>query len=172
MERSFNINLSDFVIQEFLVETAGEHALSIVKACTKEVTDETVADKTHVKINTIRTVLNKLHYLGVVTYTREKNERTNWFTYTWKLRPKRLIELVKEAWEEKLSELENRSSMEENYVYFSCVNGCEKYAFEVAMEYDFKCPRCGGEMKHQDNTKVIRSLKERIKLAKKQLSKL
>lgn len=172
MEKSLNIDISDMVINEYLVDMAGEDAPSLVKASTLERTDEEIADKTGIKINTVRTVLNRLHYLGILEYDREKDEKTNWFTYTWRLRPNRLIELVKKSWSEKLVELQNRAEVEEGYVYFSCQNKCERFPFEVAVEYDFKCPHCSQEMGNVDNTVLVKQLKETIRMAKKQLSRI
>jgi transcription initiation factor TFIIE subunit alpha len=172
MEKSLNIDINDMIIKEYLVDMAGEDAPSLVKASTVERTDEEIAKKTGIKINTVRTVLNRLHYLGILEYDREKDEKTNWFTYTWRLRPKRLIDLVKKSWVEKLCELQNRGEVEEGYVYFRCQNKCERFPFEVAIEYDFKCPHCGQEMKNIDNVAFVKQLKETTRQAKKQLSRL
>jgi transcription initiation factor TFIIE subunit alpha len=172
MERALNIDIEDMIIKEYLVDMAGEDAPSIVRSCISPRTDEEIARKTNIKVNTVRTVLNRLHYLGILEYDRDKDEKTNWFTYTWKLRPVRLIELVKKAWGERLDELQSRSEAEEGYVYFRCHNNCERFPFEVAIEYDFKCPHCSQEMKEIDNAELVKQLKEKIKVAKKQLSRL
>ena len=85
------------------------------------------------------------------------------------MRPKRLSELVKKAWSEKIKELENRVEFEKSYEFFSCDNNCKRYPFEVATEYNFTCPHCNAIMQLKDNKQLVKSLEEKIKIIQEQL---
>jgi len=129
-------------------------------------TDEEIKKEIDIDdVNKIRSVLNRLHYLGIIGYDREKAEKSNWYTYTWFLREERLKELLKDKYEERLEDLEKDLEMTQNYVFFKCENGCEKHPFEIAFEYDFECPDCGGKMDKADenNEEEIKKEIEEIK---------
>lgn len=160
-------------LRSVLKEIVGEDALKVLEACReKPVTDEEIMKKTGFQLNTIRSLLNRLHIADLVDYDREKDEKTNWFTYTWFVKKGQIKTVVKEYWEEKLKKLEEKLDDESSYYYFECVNGCERLPFELAAEYDFKCPECGAEMKHVDNKKVIESIINEIKEIRENLKKL
>ncbi|MCD6414974.1 MAG: transcription initiation factor E subunit alpha [Candidatus Diapherotrites archaeon] len=160
-------------VRKVLKEIVGEEAVGVLETCKKKpLTDEEILKKTGLQLNTIRSLLNKLHFAGLVDYNREKNEKTNWFTYTWFVKKDKIPQIIKDYWEEKLKKLEARLDDESSYYYFECVNGCERLPFELAAEYDFKCPECGSEMKHISNKKVIESTVSEIKEIRKNLKKL
>ena len=155
-----------------LREMVGENGLTVLEACKKgELTDEQIMKKTGFQLNVIRSLLNQLHYAGLIGYDREKDAKTNWYTYTWFVNKDKIDQIVKEQWREHLQELERKLDDESNYVFFECISGCEKLPFELAAEYDFKCPDCGNEMRHVDNKKVIETVIKDIKVIQKSLHK-
>ncbi len=188
------INLDSSLMEEFIKRKAGPKAYSVVKAIKKEIseeqakeneeklenrsradkegkTDEEIQNETDIDdINQIRSVLNRLHYLGIIKYDKEKAKKSNWYTYTWSLRRDRIKELLKKRYEEELEELEKELEMEKNYVFFECKNGCEKHPFEVAYEYSFKCPLCDEQMDKTDKNQE-KEIKEKIKEIKEFLGK-
>ena len=156
-----------------LKDVVGDKGLVVLEACKKgELTDEEIMKKTGFQLNVIRSLLNQLHYSGLIGYDREKDARTNWYTYTWFLNKDKIEQIVKERWKFKMHELEKRLDDESNYVFFKCVKGCEKLPFELAAEYDFKCPECGKEMRHIDNKEVVKEIITEIKDIQKSLHKL
>ena len=122
------------------------------------------------QVNDIRAALNKLHNLGIITYSKEKAKNSNWYTYTWFLEKSRIGELIRGWYEAELDKLNEKLSFEQNYIFFKCVNGCEKLPFELAYEYDFKCPECGREMEQQDNAAEKVTIEKKIADIKKFLS--
>jgi transcription initiation factor TFIIE subunit alpha len=164
--------LSPKQMRKFLVDIVGEEGVQILDVCKKGCTDEEICKRTGFKLSNIRSVLNQLHYIGVIKYSREKDEATHWYTYTWFLKKDKISELLKERWEEELKVLEGKVTYEENYVFFACNNGCERLPFELAAEYDFKCPECGKELKEFDNGERIKDLKKELKDIRGLLKKL
>lgn len=78
---------------------------------------------------------------------------------------------ILERAKEEVQKLEDKLTFEDNYVFFKCNNGCEKLQFELAFEYDFKCPECGSVMKQVDSEKEKKQIRKRISEYKKFMEK-
>jgi len=161
-------------VRKILKGLIGENGVKVLEVCRKsEVTDEQIMNKTGLQLNVIRSVLNQLHYQGLIGYNREKDVKTNWYTYTWFAREGKIKQLIAENWEDRLRELEEKLDRESNYVFFECPDKCEeKIPFEIAAEYDFKCSVCGKELKHVDNKQVIKETITEIKQLKSLMKKI
>ncbi|RLG22041.1 hypothetical protein DRN74_01355 [Candidatus Micrarchaeota archaeon] len=160
------LRINSPLLADFIREKAGEEGYNVVRvlsACSRGCTDEELSAETGIKVNVLRATLNRLHYSGIIRYSKEKAQTSNWYTYTWFLEKSRIIELLKERYEEELSSLKEKLKYEQDYVFFKCKNGCERLPFELALEYDFKCPQCGAVMLQEDNKAEIKSIKQRIK---------
>ena len=163
------LDLNDPLVKEFVSTHAGEKGYLVLKAIGKGKTDEQISRKLKIRVNDVRSILNTLHYMGIITYTKVR-DRPNWYTYTWYLREERIIELLKERYEEELKKLEEKLSFENTYTFFRCDNKCEKLPFELAFEYDFKCPECGSALKEYDNTRDKARIKRKIRMIQHLLS--
>ncbi len=166
------VKLSDSDVESLLKEIIGTNAFLILKACEVGRTDEEIAKITKLEIPVIRSLLNQLHTEGLITYTREKDEEHNWFKYTWYARKDMIIDVIKHTIEEKIQDLEKELDFETSYMFFSCPNGCIKVPFEVAAEYDFKCPECGGDLQPFDNSKIIRKIKHELDANRRLLKRI
>ncbi len=166
------VNLKDELVKDFIVSRYSNEAYSILLALDREgKTDEMIAKKVKLKVNEIRAYLNQLHYDGIIYYTKEKAKDSNWYTYTWFVKKERISELLKERYVELLEELKKKLEYENTYTFFKCKKGCSKLPFELAFEYDFKCPECGGVMKSYNNSKDKKKLEKEIKQIEEFLKK-
>ncbi len=160
------LRINSPLLVEFINEKAGEEGYQLVKTlsvCNRGCTDEEISAETGVKVNTLRSLLNKLHYIGVINYTKIKAENSNWYTYTWYLEKERIIELLRDKYAEELEKLNQKKEYESNYVFFKCETECERLPFELAFEYDFKCPHCGKLMSQENNKTKVKKIHEKIK---------
>ena len=163
------------LVQEFLQGTGGEAAVGVAIFCEKKgkrVTDEEIAKKMKVKVTEIRTVLNRLHYRGIACYKKTKNKRNGWYNYTWEIKKKRIVELILEEQRENIEKLEAKQDFEKNYSFFGCKNSCDIVPFEIAAEYQFKCPECGETMNSFDYTKKLEDVNKQIEVMKKEIGRL
>src|SRR3989344_8140025 len=111
-----------FIVKDFLNSVAGDRALELVTIClnkNKPVTDEEIGKKLPLKITEIRTILNRLHYRGIACYNKTKNNETGWYTYTWEIKQRRIVELIIEQHSELLQKLEQKARFEENHAFFA-----------------------------------------------------
>ena len=115
------------------------------------------------KVTEIRAILNKLHYRGIACYQKSRNQKTGWYNYTWELNKTRLSELIIEKQQEILEKLNKKKTLEGDYNFFDCNNCNERLPFEVATEYNFACPSCGGMMNSGNNPQKQKDIDKKIK---------
>jgi len=162
---AMKIRIDNPLVADFVATNAGDAAFMVVKTLDKTdkgLTDEQLTKKTKTDVNEVRAILNKLHYLGIITYSKKKAKESNWYHYTWFLKRDRINELLTDRAKEELVELEKKLKYEESYTFFKCANGCEKLPFELACEYDFKCPECGNAMEAIDACDEHGNIEKRI----------
>jgi transcription initiation factor TFIIE subunit alpha len=161
--------------KELLETIGGETAVKITKIYEKKdkkVTDEEVAKKLKLKVTEVRTILNRMHYRGVSCYHRTKNSKTGWYSYSWEIKTRRVLELLLEQHIERIEKLEKKKSFEENYALFSCKKNCDYIPFEIATEYLFKCPECGALLEAVDNKKRMKDFESQLEMLKKEREKI
>ena len=163
------------IVQDFLKGMGGDDALTLTGIVMKKnnVTDEQIGKKMkHLKITEIRALLNRLHFHGIAFYQKTRDSKSGWYSYTWNIKNSRIAELILEAQAERMEQLEQKLDFEKDHEFFSCKKGCDSLAFEIAAEYHFKCPICGGTMDLIDNNKRVRQIKNKIKRIKTEVTEL
>lgn len=163
------------IAQEFVRTIGGEFGLQVVQFCAKkgkETTDEEIAKKINAKITEIRTTLNRLHYRGVACYQKTRNNKTGWYSYTWTIKTERIAELILEQQAEEVQKLEKKRDFEQNYVFFNCKKGCGGHPFEIAAEYQFRCPECGKELVSTNNEKKLKDANSSLQKLRTQITEL
>lgn len=145
--------LANKMVREFLLQVAGEHALKIVKAVSRPVSDEKLAESCKIKVSEVRAVLNKLHLHGIATYERKKDNETGWYSYVWNVELGKANDVVSSQIARKKTAMEKLSyeTAENFYKCDSCVDF--KLHFNDAMDNNFKCPQCGSKLAYFDATR-------------------
>jgi transcription initiation factor TFIIE subunit alpha len=159
-------------VQGFLETMGGPGVVELIKVCErkrKAFTDEEVSKKMDLKVTEVRALLNKLHFRGIATYQKSRNQKTGWYNYTWEINKPRLANLIINEQKEQLDKLSEKKVLEEDYNLFDCNNCNERLPFEVAMEYNFLCPSCGGCMDSASNPQKQKEISKQIKLIEKEL---
>ncbi len=161
-------------IREFIEKTAGEEAVELIKMdriIKKPFNDELIAKKMNVKVTNVRTLLNRLHYRGITNYEKTRDKKTGWYYYVWTIDIEKIINTVIGEQIEAMDFLENKKTETKDYSLFGCKN-CESVPFEVAMEYDFKCPTCGETMDAIDQKEQNKKIQKEIRKYKKEIEAL
>ncbi|MEK6958118.1 MAG: hypothetical protein AABW99_04040 [archaeon] len=161
--------------KDFLKQIGGDYAIEVVKICSAKrnpVTDEEIGKKLPLKITEIRTILNRLHYRGIACYYKTKNPKTGWCSYTWEVKNSRIAELLLEKQTEGISKLEKGMEFEGTHAFFSAGKGMTEYPFEIAAEYDFKCPETGKSLEAVNMQKKVKELKKKIEVMKIEVEQL
>ncbi len=131
--------LSEAYTRHIVIVAAGEHALEIVRRFTNNSSDEDISKKLKIKISDVRAALNKLHSLGIVEYSRQKNSETGWFHYFWYLNVDKMNNWVNARIEKE----SHANDFKEGEHYFCprC-GGVSIYEFASATDLGFRCPTC------------------------------
>jgi len=142
--------LSHSFARQAIVTLAGENSLEIIKNFDTNLSDEEISKKLKLKISDVRATLNKLHGEGLVSYYRDKNNETGWYSYTWTANGERI-----ENWVKVCIETHKLSAGAENADQYFCpecgINSI--HDFEVAATNSFKCHLCSKNLEFLDQEK-------------------
>jgi len=158
--------------KNFLGTVGGEHAARLVGEYERKgkfTTDEEFATALGLKVTEIRTILNQLHYRGIACYQKSKNAKTGWYSYTWEIKAERIAELLIEKYSEEKAGLERKASIQTNYDIFRCKKECSALPFEVAAEYQFRCPNCGDSLRPTNSEKELEKTQNEIQNIEKEI---
>jgi transcription initiation factor TFIIE subunit alpha len=166
------------VLDEEFVKIAklfgGDEAVTVVKSLKKlsEGTDETIANDSTIRLNTVRKVLYKLYDHGLVSCTRVRDEKTGWFIFYWRLQPDQLDAFIRSRKKRSLDKLKTRLDYERDHTFFVCKTDADvRVPFEEAMETSFKCAKCGKQLQSLENSEIVSVLESKIQRLEAELSR-
>ena len=166
---------ADYNLLESVVrEIGGDDAVKVAGLLDpkEETTDEAIAAGAEMKLNAVRKVLYRLYDARLAEFRRIRDKSTGWFIYFWRLKPQRVEELVINRKKTVYVKLKARFDYERKFHFFKCEqNYCPRYTFDEAMENNFKCPECNGELRAFDNSEIIKKLGKKVKELRKTLEK-
>ena len=170
------LDLSYFVDEKTLTRVAGafgeEDAAKVINILKggSEITDDEIATKTGIRLNSVRKILYKLYDHSLVALRRSRDEKTGWFIFHWRLQPDQLEGFILNQKRRVLEKLQTRLDYEKNHDFYYCGSPkCERTPFEDAVELVFKCPNCGKPMNHFDNSSIIQALEQKTAQLRKEL---
>jgi len=166
-----------FIDADTLVKVAGtlgkEEAIEIIYTLkdADETTDDQIASKTGIRLNSVRKILYKLYDHSLVSLRRSRDQNTGWFIFHWKLQPDQLEGHILNQKKHVLEKLDTRLRYEKNHDFYHCGTlGCRRVPFEEAVELLFRCPMCNKPMMHFENGKVVEALSRKVDQLRKELS--
>jgi len=135
-----------------------------------EITDDEIANKTSIRLNSIRKILYKLYDHSLVGLRRTRDPKTGWFIFHWRLQPDQLEGFILSQKRQVFEKLDLRLAYEKNHDFFYCYTpGCKRVPFEDAIELIFKCPTCGKPLMHYANERMLNALSKRVEQLRKEL---
>ena len=165
-----------FIDADTLVKVAEalgkEEAIEIIYTLkdADETTDDQIASKTGIRLNSVRKILYKLYDHSLVSLRRSRDQNTGWFIFHWKLQPDQLEGYILNQKKHVLEKLDTRLRYEKNHNFYHCGTlGCRRVPFEEAVELIFRCPMCNKPMMHFENGKVVEALSRKVDQLRKEL---
>ncbi|WP_456370835.1 transcription factor E [Geoglobus sp.] len=148
---------------ELIERVAGELGVVVYSmGIDGEFTDEQLSQELGVEINDVRRVLFALYEVGLASYRRKKDEDTGWMEYYWRINYEKERDVLRKELEKTKEKLSTKLQMEDETVYYICMNGCVKVRYEEAMEYGFACPKCGGMLEYLDSREAVERIREEL----------
>jgi len=156
-------------VAEALGEEEAVKLIGILKN-SDEITDDEIANKTGIRLNSIRKILYKLYDHSLVSLRRTRDPKTGWFIFHWKLQPAQLEGFILSQKRRVLEKLNMRLQYEKNHDFYYCyTTGCKRIPFEDAVELVFRCTTCGKPLMHYDNGKIVQALTNKVEQLRKEL---
>jgi len=112
----------------------------------KELSEEAIAEKTGLKLNSVRRALNLLLEKKFVTYRRARDPDKQRNVFFWKVDIIGLHSTFVNRKRMVLERLKYKLEQESKTTYYVCPLDNTRYALEEALEHDFTCPRCGSPL--------------------------
>ncbi len=136
----------------------------------EEITDDEIANKTSIRLNSVRKILYKLYDHSLVSLRRTRDPKTGWFIFHWKLQPDQLEGFILSQKRRVLEKLNIRLEYEKNHDFYYCDSeSCQRIPFEDAVEMVFHCANCGKPLVHFSNEDMIEKLSEKVEILRKEL---
>jgi transcription initiation factor TFIIE subunit alpha len=157
------IDLKDKVIRGYLMSLVGEEGLKMIENMPEgEVTDEEIAEKSGVLLNTVRRTLFILYENKFAIVARERDSNSGWLTYLWHLNFSDIEHQLMREKKKLMRNLKIRLDFEEGNVFYVCPQGCVRLLFDEATETEFLCPMCGEDLTYYDNSVFVEALRKRL----------
>lgn len=165
-------NMDDLTLAKVAEALGEEDATKLIEIMknSEETTDDEIANKTSIRLNSVRKILYKLYDHSLVSMRRTRDPKTGWFIFHWKLQPDQLEGLILSQKRKVLEKLDIRLAYEKNHDFYYCSTpGCKRVPFEEAVEIVFRCPTCGKPLMHYENGKILENLTKRVEQLRKEL---
>ena len=165
-------SVDDLTLMKVAEALGEEDAIKLIDILknSEETTDDEIANKTGIRINSIRKILYKLYDHSLVSLRRTRDPKTGWFIFHWKLQPDQLEVFILSQKRRVLEKLNVRLEYEKNHDFFYCgTPGCRRSPFEDTVELVFRCPTCGKPLMHFDNRSIVSALTGKVEQLRKEL---
>ncbi|MBS1266049.1 MAG: Transcription factor E [Candidatus Woesearchaeota archaeon] len=154
-------------IIETVTELVGQDVVPLVKYIKdkKNISEFKIAEKIDQEVNQTRNQLYRLHGHHLVTYHRKKDRQKGWYISYWTFNKKRVTHVIERIKQTKIEKLKQRLAKEtkNHNSFYICPKFCVRLNFDIATDFEFRCPECGEMLKQQDNSKTIDHLKKQLK---------
>jgi transcription initiation factor TFIIE subunit alpha len=165
-------NIDDATLMKVAEALGEEEAVKLIEILkgSNETTDDEIANKTGIRLNSVRKILYKLYDHSLVSLRRTRDPKTGWFIFHWRLQPDQLEGFILSQKRRVLEKLDTRLEYEKNHdFYYCCTPGCRRIPFEESVELVFRCPSCGKALMHYDNDKMVQALAKKVEQLRKEL---
>ena len=164
--------IDDATLMKVATALGEEEAVKLIEHLkgVEEITDDEIANKTGIRLNSVRKILYKLYDHSLVSLRRTRDPKTGWFIFHWRLQPDQLEGFILSQKRRVLEKLSVRLEYEKNHDFYYCNSPeCKRVTFEDAVELVFHCSTCGKPLVHFANEGMISQLSEKVDLLRKEL---
>jgi len=130
-------NIDDATLIRVAEALGEEEAVKLIEILkdTEEITDDEIANKTGIRLNSVRKILYKLYDHSLVSLRRTRDPKTGWFIFHWRLQPDQMEGFILSQKRRVLEKLDTRLEFEKNHDFYWCQTpGCKRVPFEEAVE--------------------------------------
>jgi transcription initiation factor TFIIE subunit alpha len=125
-------------------------------------TDTVLAEELDAQTSTIRRALYELYEHRIADYEENRDEEKGWLTFVWDYTPREALRELDEARREAAREIREEIERARNEEIFACPRGHTRAPFGEAMDLEFHCPRCGGDLEREDTEARVQALQDQL----------
>ena len=162
------------LLYEVITKIGGDDAAKLAKElrARKQATEDDLSKATGIKLSDLRKILFKLNCFSLTTSESTQDKKTGWLIFFWRLQAERLDSIIRTQKRRILEKIGARLEFEKNHDFYYCKNDhCGKFPFEEVVESIFRCPKCGGELVHFDNSEVIATLESKLNALREEVKR-
>src|SRR5512136_1546899 len=164
--------IDDATLMRVATALGEEDAVKLIETLKNgdETTDDEIASKTGIRLNSVRKILYKLYDHSLVSLRRTRDPKTGWFIFHWKLQPDQLEGFILSQKRRVLEKLNVRLEYEKNHDFYYCGSKeCKSIPIEETVELVFHCSTCGKPLVHFANEVMIDKLSIKVDILRKEL---
>jgi transcription initiation factor TFIIE subunit alpha len=164
--------IDDATLMKVAAALGEEEAVKLIENLkgADETTDDEIANKTGIRLNTVRKILYKFYDHSLVSLRRTRDPKTGWFIFHWRLQPDQLEGFILSQKRRVLEKLTVRLEYERGHDFYYCdTAGCKRVPFEEAIELVFHCSTCGKPLAHYGNEKIVERLTTKVEQLRKEM---
>ncbi|MBN2052565.1 hypothetical protein JW756_03605 [Candidatus Woesearchaeota archaeon] len=156
--------ITEPLINHVVTELVGEEALPIIFYLRgkKQISEFIIAEELDMEIHLVRNLLYRLLEYNIVSFLRKKDRIKGWYICYWDFNEPMIPYLAEKIRLSKIAKLKDRLDREQKFKFYMCRSACVRMPFEKSMEFNFKCPECGGLMHEQDNNRTREQILQQI----------
>ena len=163
--------LQNPAIYQYLLKLVGDEGIELLRRCpNEELSDEDIAAKTEINLNSVRHTLYNLYEHRLAEYRRIKNNETGWLTYLWVMRMDNLNLVLRSEMETVVGKISARLRSDEATDFYQFKNCGLMTTFNNACTTNFACEQCGEMLVHFDDELLVSALKSRVEKMREALS--
>lgn len=151
-------------VRTVVEDRIGDEELSILEqlADLGPTTDTVLAEVLDTRTSTIRKALYQLYEQRIADYEENRDPENGWLTFVWSYTPQEAQRALDEARHEAAEEIRQEIQYAQEHEMFNCPTGHGRVEFSEAMDLEFHCPRCGGQLEREDSEARIEALEEQL----------
>jgi transcription initiation factor TFIIE subunit alpha len=115
-------NIDDATLMRVAQALGEEDAVRLIDVLktVDETTDDEIATRTGIRLNSVRKILYKLYDHSLVSLKRTRDPKTGWFIFHWRLQPDQLEGFIQSQKRRVLEKLDTRLAFEKNHDFYYC----------------------------------------------------
>ncbi|MFH1787312.1 MAG: hypothetical protein ABH811_00775 [archaeon] len=137
-----------------------------------------IAKKMDITVNQVRNILYRLADNGLVLFTRKKDKKKGWYTYSWKIEILKSLEFLKDVFRKEIERIKYQVKSRQNKNFYLCERCKIEFNEENALFHNFTCDECGDIFVLKDNSSLLKEcnrdldkLNNKLKLVEEEIQK-
>jgi transcription factor E len=159
---AINLIKSNEAVKEYLTKNVSSLTLAIMDELKFPNTDDSIAAKLNIKVNSVRRVLNILQNYGITNYYIAKNTN-GWLSFSWYINVDKIPTFIDSmiTKEEKMGKTQIDKNCNDYFICPTCYKETKIiFPFDTAFENNFRCTFCSNKLESIDKEEIEKEMND------------